>query len=70
MRRNSNTKVSALSAYTIASNCSDTADIDAGLSEIQSYFEACAREGVKPAKTAYVRLHKLAVIKSILITTH
>ena len=50
---------SKLSAYTIASNCSDLSDVNAGIDELKSYFTACEKLGKKPTDTAYIRLSKL-----------
>lgn len=50
-----------LSAYTIAKNCSDLSDINAGMEELKDYFIACDKQGKKPTKTAYIRLGKLGI---------
>lgn len=57
----SNTNTKKLSAYTIASNCTDISDIDAGINELKQYFNACEKENKKPSNTAYVRLSKLSL---------
>lgn len=44
-----------LSAYTIATNCTDLTDIKAGISELNEYF----KKTLKPTNTAYIRLYKL-----------
>jgi len=48
-----------LSAYTIAKNCSDLADVEAGIDEIKKYFAKCENKGEKPKDTAYIRFAKL-----------
>lgn len=48
-----------LDGYSIAKNCSDIKDCEDGIAEIQKYLNACLDAGVKPAKTAYLRLYKL-----------
>jgi len=53
-------KTSQLSAYTIAKNCADLADIAAGIDELKKYFTACEKAGKKPKATAYNRFAKLA----------
>ena len=45
-----------LSEYTIAKNCSDIYDINAGIEEINFYLNNVK----KPKITAYIRLYKLA----------
>ncbi len=50
---------SKLSAYTIAANCSDISDVNAGIDELKDYFAACEMVGKKPTDTAYIRLSKL-----------
>lgn len=52
-----------LSAYTIAKNCCDLSDVNAGIQDIKDYFSACDKQGKKPAKTAYIRLSKLETKK-------
>jgi hypothetical protein len=54
-----NTSTKKLSAYTIASNCSDLSDIHAGIEEIQQYITACDYAGKTPSNTALIRLFKL-----------
>jgi hypothetical protein len=44
-----------LSAYTIAKNCSDISDINAGIKELDQYFATTK----KPKDTAYIRYFKL-----------
>lgn len=48
-----------LSAYTIARNCTDANDLEAGIQEMREYFNACERTGKEPVKSAYIRLYKL-----------
>ena len=48
-----NTKT--LSAYTIAKNCSDISDVNAGIEEMKEYFSRVT----KPSDTAYIRFAKL-----------
>lgn len=54
------TNTNKLSAYTIAANCSDLSDVNAGIEEIQKYFSDCEKESKKPTDRAYIRLAKLA----------
>jgi hypothetical protein len=54
------TNTKKLSAYTIAKNCSDLSDVNAGIEEIKQYFTACELEKKQPTNTAYIRLSKLA----------
>jgi hypothetical protein len=54
----------ALSSYTIAKNCTDLTDIQAGLDEIKQYFRYCEKKNKKPLQTAYTRLAKLEWKKS------
>lgn len=56
-----NTSVRKLSAYTIASNCSDLSDINAGLEEMAAHFKACEKAGKTPTSTAYIRYSNLAM---------
>lgn len=44
-----------LSAYTIAKNCTDISDCQAGINELDQYF----RSTKKPKDRAYVRYFKL-----------
>lgn len=55
------TKTNELSAYTIAKNCSDLSDVNAGMDELKDYFNACDKAGKKPTATAYIRFSKLAI---------
>lgn len=55
------TKTNELSAYTIAKNCSDLSDVNAGMEELKDYFNACDKAGKKPTTTAYIRFSKLAI---------
>jgi len=55
------TKITKLSAYTIAKNCSDLSDVNAGMDELKDYFVACEKVGKKPTATAYIRFSKLAI---------
>lgn len=48
-----------LSAYTIASNCSDKSDCQAGIDELNEYFDKMRRMNKKPCDSAYIRLYKL-----------
>ncbi len=52
-----------LSAYTIASNCSDLSDVNSGIKELQKYFSDCEKANKKPTDRAYIRLAKLAAKK-------
>lgn len=54
------TNTNKLSAYTIASNCSDLSDVNAGIEEIHKYISDCEKENKKPTDRAYIRLAKLA----------
>ena len=53
-----------LSAYTIAKNCSDLSDVNAGIDEMKQYFAKCDRENKKPTNTAYIRFTKLGWAKT------
>jgi hypothetical protein len=55
------TKTNELSAYTIAKNCTDLSDINAGMEELKDYFNACDKAGKKPTSTAYIRFSKLEI---------
>lgn len=55
------TKTNELSAYTIAKNCSDLSDVNAGIDELKDYFTACEKVGKKPIATAYIRFAKLGI---------
>jgi hypothetical protein len=55
------TKTNELSAYTIAKNCSDLSDVNAGMEELKGYFTACEMAGNKPTATAYIRFAKLGI---------
>lgn len=57
----SHKKTNELSAYTIAKNCSDLSDVNAGMEELKDYFAACEKSGKKPTTTAYIRFSKLAI---------
>jgi hypothetical protein len=48
-----------LSAYTIAKNCSDLSDVNAGIEELKMYFAACDRLGKKASDTSLIRFAKL-----------
>ncbi len=50
-----------LSAYTIAKNCTDLSDVNAGIDELKDYFTACEKAGKKPTPTAYIRFSKLGI---------
>lgn len=52
-------KKSKLSAYTIAKNCTDISDVNAGIDELKVYFKNCDMLGKKPSKTALSRFAKL-----------
>jgi len=54
------TKTNKLSAYTIANNCTDLSDVNAGMDELKEYFTACDKAGKTPTATAYIRFSKLA----------
>ena len=58
-----NTKTNKLSAYTIASNCTDLSDVNIGMNELKDYFIACEKQGKKPTETSYIRFSKLAIKK-------
>ncbi len=47
-----------LSAYTIAKNCSDIADVTAGIEEVNAYLQK-AHEQKLPTSLAQMRLAKL-----------
>lgn len=55
------TNANKLSAYTIASNCSDLDDIKNGMDELTQYFNDCSKVGKKPAQSTYVRFAKLFI---------
>lgn len=55
------TNTNKLSAYTIAANCSDLSDVNAGMDELKKYFADCEKENKKPTDTAYIRFSKLAI---------
>ena len=55
------TKTNELSAYTIAKNCSDLSDVNAGMEELKDYFNACDKAGKKPTTTSYIRFSKLSI---------
>jgi hypothetical protein len=55
------TKTNELSAYTIAKNCCDLSDVNAGMEEFKGYFTACEKAGKKPTQTAYIRFTKLGI---------
>lgn len=57
------TNTNKLSAYTVAANCSDLSDINAGMEEMKQYFESCRIENKKPTNRAYIRFSKLAIKK-------
>jgi len=46
-----------LSAYTIAKNCSDKSDIEAGIKELQEYFDKTPMN--KRTNSSYIRFYKL-----------
>ena len=52
-------KVSELSAYTVAKNCTDLTDVMDGISEMKEHFKACEKSNKKPTARAYIRLAKL-----------
>lgn len=54
------TNTNKLSSYTIATNCSDLSDVNAGIEEIRKYFSDCEKEGKKATDRAYIRFAKLA----------
>jgi hypothetical protein len=54
-----NTNFKKLSAYTIAKNCCDLSDVNAGIDELHGYLSACRNANIKPATSAYIRLAKL-----------
>jgi len=56
-----------LSAYTIAKNCSDLADVTAGIEEVHAYIEKCENQGKKACDRAYIRLAKLSEKREKLI---
>ena len=55
------TNTNKLSAYTIAANCSDLSDVNAGMDELKKYFADCEKENKKPTDRAYIRFSKLAI---------
>lgn len=55
------TNTNKLSAYTIAKNCSDLSDVNAGMDELKNYFSACVKASKKPTTTAYIRFAKLGI---------
>lgn len=52
-----------LSAYTIAKNCTDLADVQCGINEIREYLNSCDKEGKKPTSTSLIRFSKLMAKK-------
>ena len=48
-----------LSAYTKPQNCTDYNDCQAGIDELNEYFENCARQKKQGLYTAYSRYNKL-----------
>ena len=58
-----NTNTKKLSAYTIAANCSDLSDVNAGIDELRKYFYACENANKKPTYTALIRYSKLHMKK-------
>jgi len=52
-----------LSAYTIAKNCSDLTDVEAGIEELKNYFHQCETDNKPICKTAYIRFYKLMAKK-------
>lgn len=55
------TNTKKLSAYTIATNCSDLSDVNSGIDELKKYFADFEKENKKPTATAYIRFSKLAI---------
>jgi hypothetical protein len=55
------TKTNKLSAYTIAKNCADLSDVNAGINELKEYFTACEKVGKNPTATACIRFAKLGI---------
>ena len=53
-----------LSPYTIAKNCSDLSDVNAGIEEIRQYFEKCYIKNKTPSNTAYIKFAKLGLAKT------
>lgn len=51
--------IKKLSAYTIARNCSDLTDCQAGIKEIKEYMAYKESKGHKIPGTAYIRFYKL-----------
>lgn len=51
--------IRTLSAYTIAKNCSDKSDCQAGINEINTYLLKMEKQGKKPANSVYIRFYKL-----------
>ena len=60
----STTNANELSAYTIAGNCTDLSDINAGMDELKDYFTACEKAGKKPTTIAYIRFSNLSIKKN------
>ena len=58
-----------LSAYTIAKNCSDLSDVNAGIDEMKKYFADCDKENKKPTTMAYIRFSKLGIKKDKFLKT-
>lgn len=52
-------KPAKLSAYTIASNCTDLSDVEVGIDELKYYISDCRKNGKIPNQTAYTRLSRL-----------
>ena len=44
-------KTNELSAYTIAKNCSDLSDVNAGMDELKDYFTACEKASKQPTQS-------------------
>ena len=61
------TNFKKLSAYTIAANCTDMADIQAGKSELRQYSNDCEKENKMPVSSYYTRWYKLIEKETMLI---
>ena len=54
------TNFKKLSAYTIAKNCCDITDIEAGKSELRQYSNDCDKENKTPVTSYWIRWYKLS----------
>lgn len=54
------TNFKKLSAYTIAKNCCDLADIAEGKKELRQYSNDCDKENKIPVQSYWIRWYKLS----------